>query len=168
MLQYREKTCSILGRNEGSFAEGLLRVWQKIFIDHRNDNRANRASLKSLWGSRYSRMCTSTTTCARITKCKYGGSLKSWWVGWKYFNRPLVQQIWGEPRGASATAHNLNTFEKYIWEIQLRSTVEKYSQPLLITVSIGRRNTLWGARYLLVEGPHTGEYSEHAGEFSKY
>ena len=66
MLQYTEKTCSILGRNEGSFAEGLLRVWQKIFIDHRNDNRANRASLKSLWGSRYSRMCTSTTTCVRM------------------------------------------------------------------------------------------------------
>ena len=42
-------------------------VWQqKIFIDHRNDNRANRTSLKSLQGSRYSRMCTSTTTtCVR-------------------------------------------------------------------------------------------------------
>ena len=50
MLQYTEKTCSILGRNEGSFAEGLLRVWQKIFIDHRNDNRANRASLKESLG----------------------------------------------------------------------------------------------------------------------
>ena len=41
-------------------------VWQKIFIDHRNDNRANRTSLKSLRGSRCSRMRTSTTTCVCV------------------------------------------------------------------------------------------------------
>ena len=106
-------------------------VWQqKIFIDHRNDNRANRTSLKSLWGTRYSRMCTSTNDhhmCARITKRNHGASLKSRWVGWKYFNRPLVQQIWSEPRGASATAHNPNTFEKYSSEILLRNTVSHCS-----------------------------------------
>ena len=57
-------------------------------------------------------------------------------------------------------------FKKYswgcIWEIQLRNTVEKYGAPqLLITVSIGRRKTLWGARYLFAARPHTGEYSEY-------
>ena len=98
-------------------------VWQqKIFIDHRNDNRANRTSLKSLRGTRYSWMCTSTNDhhmCARITKRNHGASLKSRWVGWKYFNRPLRQQILNEPQGASATAHNRNTVES---EIQCSET----------------------------------------------
>ena len=62
--------------------------------------------------------------------------------------------------------HSRNTvedvFEKYSWEIQWRNTVEKYGAPqLLITVSIGRRKTLWGARYLFAARPHTGEYSEY-------
>ena len=97
-------------------------------------------------------------------------SLRSRWVGWKYFNRPLVQQIWGEPRGASATAHN--PFEKYLREIQLRNTVEKYSWEIQPATAHNRLNwqekTLWGASYLLVEGPHTGEYSEHTGEYLEY
>ena len=73
------KTCSVLGRNEASFASGDYYVWQKIFIDHRNDNRANRTSLKSLRGSRCSRMCTSTTTC--VCTNEQTASLRSRWVG---------------------------------------------------------------------------------------
>ena len=59
--------------------------------------------------------------------------------------------------------HLIDIVGKYIRETQLRNRVEKYSQ-----CSIGRRKTLWGARYLLVERPHTGKYSEHTGDYSDY
>ena len=144
---------SVLGRNEASFADGLLRArHQQIFIDHHNDNR---------W-----RVSRDRDVLVCEQQRNHHTWLSSRWLRWKYFNRPLVQQIWNEPRGASATAHNPNTFKKYswgcIWEIQLRNTVEKYGAPqLLITVSIGRRKSLWGARYLFAARPHTGEYSEY-------
>ena len=98
-------TCSscpqipILGRNEDSFSEELLRGPEDLD--------------RPPW-----RVSRDVLVC-RVDHQRNHASLKSRWVGWKYFNRPLRQQILNEPQGASATAHNRNTVES---EIQCSET----------------------------------------------